>query len=928
MYENIEIDRPNFCIGPQAGTYCTVDNEATPVVMHVKNDSGTLIRTYTFYPQDTLHTGPKLDSYYGILPDPSTYTYHDFLKIKYVGPYDQASYYDGAIFYTLERRAKGRRKYYTYDDPEDPEKTDYRVEYDSNIVRKWVLDNASFRLVLVKTIYYNSDDTYWFDAAAFAVQSIVTTFDWHVSTNTGEIEVTTTSGLEKYDTLFLGPSNDTTNPGKVEEVYVHHVNGSTVEIKTYIGTIPTIWEYMQYDPITIHKDVFLFSNARPLINEQHIAYGYDSMGGILYRTDQATYGTITEVSYSGIYSDIVCATWNNYYGTLSFVKGTNLLHLDVLSYEISRSQDIHLENPIAQDTIPIYDVDMKGYSIYKLQSTILQHDDDGQYSEILWETYNHHDDTLLPYSNSVTLYVTDKILLRQGQAFITAIVRDQFGVGLLSKNVWFTQGGDVAGELTPVSGYMTTDADGRATIQYDAGSSYTGHHNITVKVDGGNISNGSSFVVASTAIQQYHEFSAPCTLRALILDSFAINVSTTSEVNSSTNIQGRVAYAFPGNTLSDNDMSSWQGRVTDNTCILMTVSYPTLKDAGSGTAVSTDICQSKLLLNEPVVGAEAYQNTTVVAKELITNTKQISSNYISRHLNYGHIADVSLDQFVFVQDARPAMWSEKNNTDSDYWIRLRPFAASLNPVTLMIRLKEDSYVGESSWVDITDLGTITLFDAGGGILGIDFLYYPIYKFHHNAVIYVDIVVYDTAAIPNKIVLSYWFKIIQDYKAPYINNRYPSMGAFNVPIDTSISFDLVDDGEGVDIDSLEVFINRRLVTFTYDEYEPGNYHIYCNLFSEFHYGEEISVNVSVTDRSDANNKLLDGWLFYCVDSTGPWIDLDNTTPKLCLAGSHRKQPVAMQVYGINDTGIKYDSIKMEIGGKYRVVKITPIVYRLS
>lgn len=928
MYENIEIDRPNFCIGPQAGTYCTVDNEATPVVMHVKNDSGILIRTYTFYPQDTLHTGPKLDSYYDILPDPSTYTYHDFLKIQYVGPHDQASYYDGAIFYTLERRAKGRRRYYTYDDAEDPEKVDYRVEYDSNIVRKWILDNANFRLELVKTIYYDSDETYWFDACAFAIQNIATTFDWHTSTNTGVIEVTTTSGLEKYDVLFLGPSNDTTNPGKVEEVYVHSVDESTVEIKTYIGTIPTIWEYMQYDSITIHKDIFLFSNARPLINESHIAYDYVSADGTLYRTDQVNYGLVINTVHSGIYNNVVCATWNSYYNTLSFVKGSNLLHLDVSNYELSRSQDIHLENPISQDIIPIYDVDIKGYSIYKLQSTILQHDDDGQYSEVLWETYNHHDDTLLPYSNSVTLYVTNRLLMRQGQSFITAIVRDQFGVGLLSKNVWFTQEGDIVGVLTPVDGYMTTDADGRATIQYDAGSSYTGHHSITVQVDGGNVSNGSSFIVANTTLQQYHEFIGTCTLRALILDSFAINVSTNSKVSSSASIQGRVACVFPGNMLFDNSMAGWQGRVTDQTCIIMTMNYPTLKDTSSGETVSTDIRQSKILLNEPLANMEAYQNTKVVSKELITNTKQISSNYISRHLSYGHIANTGLDQFVFVQDARPTMWSEKNNVDFDYWIRLRPFAASLNPSTLTIRLKEESYVGNSGWVNITDLGTITMFDAGGGILGIDFLYYPADIFHHNALVYVDIVVYDTSAIPNKVVLSYWFKIIQDYKAPYVDNRYPSMGAFNIPINTSIYFDLIDDGEGVNINSLEIFVNQSLVVFTYDEYESGNYHICCDLPSEFHYGEEVSVNVSVTDRSDANNKLLDGWLFYCVESTGPWIDLANTTPKLCLEGSSRKQPVAMQVYGINDTGIEYDSIKMEIGGKYRAVKITPIVYRLS
>lgn len=929
MYENIEVDRPNFCIGPQAGTCCSVDNEVDPVVMHVKNDSGTLIRTYTFYPQDILHIGPKSDSFYDILPNPNTYSYHDFVTIQYVGPYDQASYYDGAVFYTLERRAKGRRKYYTYDDPEDPYKTDYRVEYDSNIVRKWVLDNVNFRLELVKTIYYNSDETNWFDANAFAIQNVVTTFDWHTSTNTGVIELTTTSGLKKYDTLFLGPSTDTTNPGKVEEVYVHSVNGTAVEIKTYGGVMPTVWEYMQYDPITIHNNIFLFSNSRPLIDEQYIAYGYESREGTLYRTDQVNYGTVLEVSYSGIYSDVFCATWNNYYGMLSFVKGTNLLHLNVSDYEISRSQDIHLENPESQNPIQIYDIDIKDSSIYKLQYKILQHDDDGQYAEVLWDTYNYHSDTLLPYSNSVTLYVTDRVLLRQGQTIITAVVRDQFGVGLLSKNVWFTQSGDVAGELTPVSGYMVTDANGKASIQYDASSSYTGHHNIKVKVDGGSVSNGSSFVVASTMLQQYHNFTAPCSLRSVIIDDFTVSILSSSDILSCTSLQGKVAYTFPGNTLTNNDMSGWQNNINDTTSIIMTINYPTLKDHSSGdNKVKTNIRQSKSLLKEPEEGEEAYQSTCINSQELVTNTKQISSNYISRHLSYGHVDNVTIDQFVFVQDAVPAMWSEKNNVDTDYWIRLRPFAASLNPTSLVIKIKEKSYLGDSGWSDITDLGTITMFDAGGGLLGIDFLYNPIDIFHHNSIVHIDIEVYDSALIPNKIVLDYWFTIIQDYKAPYVENRYPTIGAFDVPLNPSIHFDLIDDGEGVDISTLEVFINQRIVDFTYDEYEPGNYHIYCNLLSKFNYGEEVTVGVDVCDRSDANNRLLCGWSFYCVESTGPWIDMDNTVPSLCMEGSSRKQPVAMQVYGINDTGIAYDSIKMEVGGRYRNIKITPIVYRLN
>lgn len=926
MYENIEADRSNFCVGPQAGTYCTVDNEASPVVMHVKNDSGVLVRTYTFYPQDTLHTGPKSLTSYPILPSPAGYTYHDFVTIQYVGPYDQTSYYDGAVFYTLERRAVGRRKYYTYDDPNDPENYDYRVEYDSNIVRKWVLDNSNFRLVLDRTYYYNSDETNWFDADAFAIQNVVTTFDWHTAAGTGEIEITTTSGLEKYDTLFLGPSNDTDNTGEVEEVYVHSVNGTTVEIRTYGGGTPTTWEYIQGDPITYYGDIFLFSNSRPLINEEYIAYDYESDYGTLYKTDMVNYGNVLETDYNGMYQDIHCATWNNYYGMLSFIKGNNLIHLTITDYEISRSQDAHLVHPETSDYIEVYDIDIKDSSVYKLQTEILQHDDNGQYGQETWSTYNYHADTFIPYSNTVTLYVSNRILVRLGQAFITAIVRDQFGVGLLAKNVWFTMSGDIDGDFTPSGGYLTTDANGRATIQYDAGSSYTGHHDISVRVDGGNSVHGSSFVAATTELQQYHEFETVCPLlRTVTLDSFSTNIMANPNVSSSTSLQGKVAYVFPGNKLTDDDNTSWWN-VADNTKLITTVKEPTFSP---GNSVSFNIALSRLLLNEPDTPDEIpFHDVHITAQEEVTTVKKISANFISRHLNYGHLDNVNLDQFVFIQDARPAMWSEKNTVDTDYWIRLRPFAASLNPATLKIRMREESYVGDSGWEDITDLGVITMFDAGGGILGIDFLYDPEGVFHHNAIVYIDIEVYDTAAVPNIIVIDYWFKIIQDYKAPYIENYFPAIEAYNVMINTDISFDLIDDGEGVDIETLQLFVNQREMSYTYDEYTPGNYHIYCDVPFNFNYGQTVTVDVKVFDKADNENLLLDGWKFYCVESAGPWIDMDNTKPKLCLEGADRKQTVAMQVYGINDTGIEYDSIKLEVGGKYRRIKITPIVYRLN
>jgi len=926
MFENIETNRANFCVGPQAGTYCTVDDEVTPVVMHVKNDIGVIIRTYSFYPQDTLHTGPAPEL--PLTPDSPPFTHHEFIAIQYIGPYDQASYFDGAIFYTLEKRAYGRRKFYTYENEEDPEETEERVEYRSNIVRKWLVDDANFRLILDKTYFKDSDEFDWYNADTFAVDNVLTTFDWHTATGTGVIEVTTTSGLKKYDTLFLGPSSDTTNVGEVEEVYVHSINGTTVEIKTYSGADPPQWEYMQGDPITLIKDIFMFSGPSPAVDLDGIQTGYTSTQGTLYKLDQTNYGETIDRVYNGIYRNVKCATWNNYYGGLSFVKGSNILHLDVSNYEVIRSQDIHLESPEATSIIDIYGIDIKEASILKLQRSIIQHDNDGEYYQVDWETYNYHVDTFLPYANTVTLQVSERVLLREGQSFITAIVRDQFGVGLLGKNVWFTAEGDINGELTPVGGYMTTDSNGLASIQYDAGNFYTGSQNINIKVDGGNSVHGSVYVLASTIIQQFHEVNSQCFLRAVPYPVHEGFLATQTSVDQTLLIAGKVAYTFPGDGLRNNGLVGWENNVVSPTKLIQCQKVPTLTD---GEDSEMQIKQSKILFSD---ADEANGETTEVEHKLyvkatVSAEREISSNYISRHLSYGHTDSVALDQFIFVQDARPAMYSKKNNVNTDFWIRLRPFAADLDPSSLVVKLREESPLAiNQEWQDVTALGVITMWEAAGAIYGIDFFYNPINDFHHNAVIHIDIEVYDTTAIPNIVILEYWFKIIQDYKAPYIINQLPAVEAYDVVINSEISFDLVDEGEGVDISTLEVFINQRVALFTYDEYEPGNYHIYVIHNSSFQFGQSVHVDLVVQDKSDAANKLLDGWRFYCVESTGPWFDMDNTIPKLCVEGLERNHPVSMQIYGINDTGIDYDSIRMEVGGRYRNLRIIPVVYRLS
>jgi len=193
---------------------------------------------------------------------------------------------------------------------------------------------------------------------------------------------------------------------------------------------------------------------------------------------------------------------------------------------------------------------------------------------------------------------------------------------------------------------------------------------------------------------------------------------------------------------------------------------------------------------------------------------------------------------------------------------------------------------------------------------------------------VDILVYDIAPVPNIIVTDYWFKIIPDYKAPYIENEDPSRGEEDVVRNTDISFDVFDAGVGVDIDTLEFYVNNRQKTPVITEIS-GGYHVYYNPPDAFYYGETIEITVKVKDASDYENTLHDMWRFYIEGSTGPWIDIDSFYPANCSRGVARKvSEISFNIYGINDTGVDEGSIIVHIGGKERDVTITPIIYRIS
>jgi hypothetical protein len=289
---------------------------------------------------------------------------------------------------------------------------------------------------------------------------------------------------------------------------------------------------------------------------------------------------------------------------------------------------------------------------------------------------------------------------------------------------------------------------------------------------------------------------------------------------------------------------------------------------------------------------------------------------------------VKLNQFVFVEDAVPKFWSEKNPIDTNIWIRLRPFAFSLNNTTLRMWVRERSYNGDTGYYEVTHSLTLTNFDAGGGMLGIEALYNPPQDFLYSSLIFVRIEVYDRAYIPNFIYTEYWFKITPDYKAPYLINLSPDREEINVAVDKTIHFEIVDEGSGIDVNSLECLLNSVRMDRDYLNVEVvSRYHIKVDYTPEknLFFSKDYKVSVKVQDTSPQINRMNDSFVFYTADSTGVLI-LD-PSPGVCKSSMRRFQDVSVKILA-DGNGVDVGSIRMQVFDRDVHPRILPIIYRIG
>jgi len=892
-YENVRFVNSNFSLSPRGGTFASIDTSSSPTdtTMVIKNNDGDLIAS--FYLSSTLTK--------------------EVIGLEYVGAIDQNDFFKGATFFSLQRYS------------------------DSHVViRRWEMRPESMILQLKQTISKTDSGIYHFDCNAFAVEHYRRTFMADAD-NDNKLQINSLNSIEPGDRLWLGPSSDVDNKGMVEEMTVDYVETDVLGRKWVYFTEDFNYQYVSGDPICFTKYIYLFTNT-------HAADGR----GAVYKLD-AYSGAIKEYAVSGLFNHVTAAGWNNYYNFPTIYRNNNLIHINnKLGYIAYRSHNCWL-NVLADKTnyISVTDLIFKDSYIYKLQNKITRQDDTGVLTTTDWTNYNYQADVQNPYTASLKLWIKDGglssgVIKPSSDVYIACVVRDQYGVGLSNKTVTFSQSGDPGSSFTPADGKVITDSDGYAYIIFHSSANANGAITIKAYTDGADGNSGGQYIWNKLILHARYEFSSESRLIRQLTDLTSNLLFTQLSDNfvyerpggnnSCGVVKQRYAYSNPG--------GEWIGGsppILDKKTIRQVKAQAFRRVSQWYATSSCNVgCDPDPFSGKPIpimpfvkqtdTSGEHYSLININQYKFPGSYRRISQLRKASHRDHDFLGtDVKLDQFYFIVDVVPPWYSEKNPIVSYIYIRMRPFAFSLDKNTFKMFVRNDWDNGSTGWVNVTSDSSVTYFDAGGGLYGLDVLYNPVLfgrTWHYKSRVYVHFMVYDTASPPNLMDVTYWWDVIDDYRGPEILNFKPPNNAIEIPVDTSIEFDVVDYGLGVDLDSLDFVLEGVKVTdYTYTTVS-GGYHIKYTPKKDFIFGQTVLSTVNVADIN--GNITSEVYRFTTAASTGPWFG--GTSPRRCARGVYRKHNVEVQVYAMGD-GIDVDSFIFKVDRKTRDFTIVPIVYRL-
>jgi hypothetical protein len=176
-HENIEIARPNFCMGPQAGTICTIDTTNPQTVLKIKDTGGSTIMDLSM----------------------SSNILNDDVKVEYIGPPYLSEIVDELTFFTFEK-----------------------VNSSTCLIKRWETRMAFREILLKEQVVKKTSGNEYYNPIGFAVEYYYRRFT-RANEYYNYLDMNSVMNVKNGTRFFIGPSTDADNPGAMEVATVSHV---------------------------------------------------------------------------------------------------------------------------------------------------------------------------------------------------------------------------------------------------------------------------------------------------------------------------------------------------------------------------------------------------------------------------------------------------------------------------------------------------------------------------------------------------------------------------------------------------------------------------------------------------------------------------------------------------------------------------------
>jgi hypothetical protein len=329
---------------------------------------------------------------------------------------------------------------------------------------------------------------------------------------------------------------------------------------------------------------------------------------------------------------------------------------------------------------------------------------------------------------------------------------------------------------------------------------------------------------------------------------------------------------------------------------------------------------------EQDIKVESYENKESDSKIRLDGGHSIQAEGIvwnaeSAYTNPPINDNTVVSNFTFMDYFLPKCYSIKNprSVNINFTIRPETYAFDIPTFSFKIREVNNIFNYDSGFREVSDKGTITPIDLGGGRYSINFLYSPSpwYKFYSR--IHCSLRIYDTDYPANLLRFSCYFDIIEDYIAPTVITTSPQCGDINVPKDIDICATIDDVGTGINTDSVVLMLDGIPVTPLLYTTTSGVLLTYSPSV-DFNSGAGVSLSIRALDMN--NNIMLESCKFYIAGSDAPAIVPED----ICSDVVDNRFSFYFDVF---DTGgnVKFDTVKLFLNNKLADIIMRPVIERI-